>query len=263
VDRNIPMKDRETQVILIRKFEAKHATAAIRYFVAASEKFIAEDWDGVALKTGKFVEAVTKALMIAGGKSVPQPRDFKAGNELRQLEQLDRALYSEIVRIVIPRACVFMYEVVNNRGGRHDAGVIDANAMDATALIPQMSWVLAEMVRYCSIGGDTDAAMSLIEKLTNKVYPFFEDIDGRKYVNIDGVGAADVALLLLYAVYPKRISRQDLIDSIKRHGPKASAASMAVHRLKKLVDDDDGQLKLRGLGRQKAEDLMKRLRQKS
>ncbi len=257
------MTDQDTSAILVTKFEAKHVTAALKYFVAASEKFIAEEWDGVALKTGKFVEAVTKALMIAGGKTVPQPRDFKAGNELRQLEHIDRSRYSEVIRIVIPRACIFMYEVVNNRGGRHDAGEIDANAMDATALIPQMSWVLAEMVRYCSVGNDADAAMAQIEKLTNKIYPFFEDIDGRKYVNIDRVGAPDVALLLLYAVYPKRISRQVLIDSIKRHGPKAAAANMAVHRLKKLVDEDNGQLKLRGLGRQKAEDLMKRLRQRN
>jgi hypothetical protein len=54
--------------------------------------------------------------------------------------------------------------------------------------------------------------------------------------------------------------RQHLVDAVTRHGSTASAASTAVHRLKNVVDDENGKWKLRGTGRQKAEDLLKRLR---
>lgn len=252
------MSDKQVKALLVQKFETRHIDACLKHFVAAREKYIAEDWDGVALKAGKFVEAVTKALMISCGKTVPTGRHFQAGRELRQLELL--STYPDVLRIVIPKACIFIYEVVNNRGGRHDATDIDANAMDATVVIPLISWVLAEMVRFCSAGGDINAAMTLIEELTKKLYPYFEDIDGRSYVNIDNLKASELALLLLYKSYPKRMVRQDLVDAVRRHGATASAANTAVHRLKNVVDDENGKWKLRGTGRQKAEDLLKGLR---
>jgi hypothetical protein len=256
------MTEQIAKAILTQKFEAKHVDACLKHFADANEKFALEEWDGVALKAGKFVEAVTKALMRAGGKNLPNARQFKAGNELRQLEQLPAALHSDIVRIVIPKACIFIYEIVNNRGGRHDAADINANEMDAKAVIPLASWVLAEMIRYCGAGHDTDAAMELIEGLSNKAFPDFENIDGRPYVNIEKLGATDLALLLLYVSYPRRISRRALVDATKRHGIKASAAEVAVHRQKDVVDDDNGEWKLRTTGRRKAEQLLRTLRSK-
>ncbi len=251
------MTNSEVRKLLAQKFVAKHVDACLVHFIAASEKFAGDDWDGVALKAGKFVEAVTKALVLYCGKSLPSnSRQFKAGNELRQLEQTN-GQYGDIVRIVIPKACTFVYEIVNNRGGRHDAGEIDANEMDAKVVLPMIQWILAELVRFSSLGGDTKTAMDLIEGVTNKVHPFFEKIDGRTYVNIDNLSAPDIGMFLLYKAYPRRVARRDLVDGIVRHGASSSAAAMAVSRLKKLVDDDNGNLKLRANGRQKSESLLK------
>jgi hypothetical protein len=252
------MSEKEVRKLLVQKFEARHVDASLKHYLAAQQKYIEKDWDGVALKAGKFVEAVAKALVLHRGKKLPaNARHFKAGVELKALESL--GTYPDVVRIVIPKGCLFVYEVVNNRGGRHDAGEIDANEMDATVIIPLMSWIVAEMVRFCSVGGETGAAMALIDELTNKIYPYFEKIDGRSYIDIDKVSAADIALLLLYEAHPKRLSRQVLVDLIERHGAKASAANVAVHRLKNVVDDSESGWKLRGLGRRRAEALLKKL----
>jgi len=255
------MSDKTVKSLLVQKFDAQHINACLKHFNAATDKYAIEEWDGVALKAGKFVEAVTKALMIYCKKTLPTGRGFKAGSELRQLEKVQSADAPDEIRIVIPKACIFIYEIVNNRGGRHDAGDIDANPMDATTIMPLMSWVVAEMVRLCSTLSDTDAAMSHIAALTSKKYPLFEEIDGRSYVNIDNLGAPDYALLLLYKAYPKRINRQNLIDSIVRHRVTKNAANIAVSRLK-CVDDDNGDLKLRGIGRAKADDLLNKLKSK-
>jgi len=254
------MSEKQAKALLIGKFEARHVDASLKHIVAATEKFIAEDWDGVALKAGKFVEAVTKALMVHCGKTVPtNARHFKAGVELKQLEQTNSTAFSDVVRILIPKACIFIYEIVNNRGGRHDAGEIDANEMDAKIVLPVLQWILAEMVRFASVGGDTTAAAALIDEITNKVYPYFEKIDGRTYVSVNGLGAPDVALLLLYEAYPKRITRKTLVDAVVRHGHKDGAASMAVSRLNTFVDEDNGNFKLRAPGRDKAAVLLKKL----
>lgn len=246
----------QVRAVLIQRFDARHVDAALKHFSAAVEKYVLEDSEGVLVRAGKFVEAVTKALMLHCGKTISNPRRFSAGSELRQLEQA-AASFSDVIRLVIPRACIFAYDVTSNRGGRHDAHDIDANVMDASVVMPIMSWVLAEMVRFSSGNSDTDAATALIEELTNKTYPYFEEIDGRPYVNIDGLKPGEVALLLLYSSYPKRISRQTLVDLVRRHGHTDSAATTAVHRLKNLVDDQDGDWKLRGIGRQRGEALLK------
>lgn len=239
--------------LLTDEFEARHIDAALAHFSAVIEKFVAEDWDGVALKAGKFVEAVTKALSRHCGRIPATGRKFKAGTELRALEQTDSTKYSEIVRLVVPKVCLAIYEIVNNRGGRHDADEIDANEMDAKVIVPQVQWTLAELVRFASAGNDTASAESMIEEFTNKAYPLFEKVGTHTYVDTHGLTAPDVTLLLLYEAYPNGIERHELIDAIVRHGHKRAAASMAVQRLKTSYDDQNGELKLRGIGRRAAE----------
>jgi hypothetical protein len=247
--------------VLVQRFDARHVDAALKHYEDATQKYIEEDWDGVALKAGKFVEAVTKALVLYCGKTLPQnSRNFKAGVELRQLEQTNGS-YGDIVRIVIPKACIYIYEIVNNRGGRHDAGEIDANEFDAKAVIPMLQWILAELVRFSTVGGDIGEAAKLIDGVVNKIIPAFENVDGRTYVNFIGVSAPDVALLLLYKAYPKRLGKGDLITAVMRHKHSKPAATMAVSRLGKVVDETDSGLKLRLPGRKRAEDRLKKLKE--
>lgn len=247
---------REVKAILTPAFPAKHVDSLLKYFLEGAKKYRSSDWEGVGVKAGKFVEAAAKCLMVYCGQSVPAARRFKAGVALKNLESINSS-YSEVVRIVIPKSCLFLYEIASNRGGRHDADDDDANEMDAKAVIPLMSWVVAEMVRFSNAGATTPADIStLIESLSEKIYPSFEEIDGRPYINLDRLSAPEIGLLLLYFKYPNRIDRQALIDAIRRHGPKKNVADVAVHRLKSLVDDDSGAWKLRGLGRQKAETFL-------
>jgi len=241
--------------LLVTKFDSRHIESSLKHYSSAVEKFALRDWDGVEFKAGKFVESITKALMVLCSKPIGAARKFRAGNELRQLE--GATAFPDVVRIVIPKACIFVYEIVNNRGGRHDAHDIDANEMDTNTIVPIISWVLAEMVRFCSTDADTATAAALIEELTNKTYPYFETVDGRSYVNIRDLRGGEIALLLLYFLYPERLGRQELVDAVARHGVDPAAAKTAVHRLKHLVDDDSGAWKLRGIGRQEADQLLK------
>jgi len=96
-------------------------------------------------------------------------------------------------------------------------------------------------------------AAEVVDGLMEKRYPDIEEIDGRIYVNREGLSATEIALLVLERKYPSRFGRDELIDTICRHDVRRSAAQVAVMRIKKFTDDDgQGNLKLRGNGRQKA-----------
>jgi hypothetical protein len=114
---------------------------------------------------------------------------------------------SDSLRLTIPRACRFIYEIASNRGARHDADEVAANEMDANAVTALCSWVLAEMVSHSQRGMDLAEAKAAVDGLMKRKYPFMEQINGRVYVDIAN-SAREAALLILYGIFPKRMSEE-------------------------------------------------------
>lgn len=92
--------------------------------------------------------------------------------------------------------------------------------------------------------------------MTECKYPIFEDIHGRIYVDDKKFKSApECSLLILYKVYPKRISKDSLIDCLKRHGFRRSAVKF--DRLMPYIDvDEDDDILLRATGRRKVKEIM-------
>jgi hypothetical protein len=129
--------------------------------------------------------------------------------------------------------------------------------MDATVALPVTSWILAEMIRFATKGSSTpEETFRITELLSEKKYPYFEDIDGRLYVNIRNLNPRELGLLLLNAHHPNRISRAELSLAIQRHGHKGNVVDVALTRLKNVVDDNEGFWKLRANGREEADRIL-------
>jgi HEPN domain-containing protein len=238
--------------LLTNTFKKTHVDAAVKHFNHMVEDFQKSDWEDSAAKGGKFIEAVLKALWVYAGEVVPKGKAFKAGSIIDQLA--NKATISDTIRQTIPRACRFAYEIASNRGARHDADEIDANEMDASAVLSCCSWILSEMVRFSQKALNLAQAKAVVDGLMKRRFPFSEEIDGRVYVN--GESAPDVALLILLHIYPGRMSADELIASVKRHDHSEANAKMAVRRIGKYIDRDaNGKLKLRATGLRKAESL--------
>jgi len=249
-------RERKIKAILEQKFEKFHVGSILKHFIAAKSKYQNGDWEGAIAKSSQFVEAVTKALVRSCGKTLPKTRHFRAGIFLRNLEQ-EPASVDDAVRIVIPKSCLFIYEIASNRGARHDPDEVNPNEIDATATDVSISWVLGEMIRFSSKRDKKpEEAQELVETLARKTFPIFENIDGRLYVNIEGLSAEKTAQLILYGLYPSRISEDSLRDLIRRHGFSFKNADMACRRIRPFCDVGKTGMKLRGLGRQKAEKVL-------
>jgi len=236
------------------KFAAKHADAAVRHFNRMVQDYQQREWEDANAKAGKFVEAVLKALWDKAGEAVPTGKAFKAGTIMDTIDK--RMALPEPLRLTIPRACRFAYDIASNRGARHDADEIEANEMDANAVLALCSWILAEMIRYSQKGMDLGEAKATVDGIVKRKYPFVEEIDGRVYVDI-ATSAREAALLILYAIYPKRMPEEELKEQVKRHGYKRANADMGVNRIRNVVDkDQNGNLRLRNVGIQQAEELI-------
>lgn len=240
--------------LLKDEFAAKHADAAIKHFQDAVEEFQRNNWDDTVAKGGKFIEAVCKALWLKVGETLPPAKNFKVGTVIDQLA--GKAAYPDTIRLTIPRACRWTYEVASNRGARHDADEIDPSEMDARTVMSMCAWILSEMVRFAQRGRDLAAASEIVVGLTQRQYPFAENIEGRIYAKV-GTSAPEVALVVLHSIYPSRMSRGDLVETLVRHPFKRANAEMAVTRIAKYVDDNgSGLLRLRNAGIQAVESLL-------
>lgn len=249
----------EVGQLLQAKFAAQHVRAALQHFQAMTSEFQQAHWERAILKGGKFVEAALKALQLHTGGTLPSSlRQFSAGTIMTALENLARGAADDTIRVTIPRACRFVYDVASNRGARHDPGEVDPNEMDARATVAVVAWILAEMLRYSQKGAlDQDSVRRLVDSLTQRKYPMVEEVDGRVYFHVDGASARDVAVLSLWHRHPGRMSRVELIVAVRRHHFSANNATLAVSRLRGLVDEDEnGRLRLLQPGLRLAEQLI-------
>jgi len=256
------MPDRTAEEMLRDKFVGtKHTDAAVTHFDRMVQDYHQSEWDDANAKAGKFVEAVLKALVCEAGGTPAAGKAFKAGGVLDTIDQ--KTVLADSLRLTIPRACRFVYEIASNRGARHDANEVEANEMDAKAVLALCSWILAEMISYSQKGMDLDEARRVVESLMKRRYPFMEDIEGRLYVDI-AKGAREAALLILYGIYPKRMAEDALVKQVIRHDYKRANAEIGVKRIRKFVDNDDnGNLRLRNAGVKKAEEFIEKAESKA
>ena len=249
------------KILLAKEFERQRINSVLKHFSSCVQKFQEGDWEGSIFKAGKFVEAVVKSLWLYSGNLLPtRQRLFKAGACAQKIIRLPSAtLPEDELRIQIPRACIFIYDVSSNRGARHDSEKVNPNEMDATVIVPMCSWILAELIRLSAKNSlDIDEAKRIVDSLMGRRYPIFEEVEGRIHVDHTKFkGATECSLLILYKIYPKRIDRKVLMASVCRHGFKKTAFKLG--RLMPYIDiDDSKRILLRATGRRRVEQILSR-----
>jgi len=244
--------------LLQDKFPKRHVQSMLEHYRVLAEEFQKANWEASTLRGGKFIEATLKALWAHVGNPIPKSKDFKVDGTIRGLEQVQAALAGDSIRLTIPRACRFVYEIASNRGARHDPDEVDPNSMDCTVVVATCSWILGEMLRYSQKGAlDLTATATAVAALNERRFPFMERVDGKVYFHLKDLSARDVALLTLWDAHPSRMSKTALIETAKRHGSSEANAKMGVSRVRRVADDDGrGNLRLLAPGIKEAEALI-------
>jgi len=162
----------------------------------AKRRFHLGDLRPQEVEGGRFSEAVFRVLQqLAGqrvtpiGKSLPSVDKLIVGFE-------NASGQPDSVRLHIPRTLRLIYDVRNKRDAAHLGDGIDPNLQDATLVIGNMDWVMAELVRlYHAVSADE--AQRIIVDLVTKEVPAVQEIDGQPVILAD-LKPRDQAMLMLY-----------------------------------------------------------------
>ena len=117
------------------------------------------------------------------------------------LLQYEQASGDESYRILIPRVLRAIYGVRNKRGVGH-LGLISPNEMDATLILYNVKWVVAEILRLES-GLSPAETQAATEQVVEREIPLLWKEGSVVRVSRKGVPAREQVLLLLYDKSPQ------------------------------------------------------------
>lgn len=168
----------------------------VEAFAEAKRRFYRDDLRPTEIEGARFSEAAFRVLEWATTRTyTPLGKDLpKVPTLMGRLEQATTA--PDSVRFHMPRALRLIYDVRNKRDVAHLADGIDPNQQDATMVVRNMEWVLAELVRlYHNVSAKV--AHGIIVDLVSKDVPLIQEFDGFPRV-LKQLRASDHFLVLLY-----------------------------------------------------------------
>ena len=173
-------------------------------------------YEAAGLAAGKFCEVGIRLLQHAVTKS-STPFGTKIENfadEVRKLVASPAGSAVESVRVVIPRALLFMYTVRSKRGIGHMGGDVEANQIDSATLGRLADWTVCELIRVYH-GLSLEEAQEIVDSLTTRSLPDIWEVGGRKRVLREDLSASQQVLLLLYSTPKFFVFAEDLCDWVE------------------------------------------------
>ena len=164
----------DIQKVLTTAYPAELVDSMLTSYEDALAEYKKEHWQYFGNEIGQFVEVARRMIEYQLDNSyTPLADKLSNFNEriLTAWENYD-SKFSEVYRIVIPRCLYSMYCLRNKRGMIHKSH-IDPNRMDATILLSNTKWVLAELFRQVSTMSfeETEAVInSIMVKETSIVW---------------------------------------------------------------------------------------------
>ena len=181
-----------------------------------SEAQYSTDWDTSGLSAGKFCEASLRFLQQhLTGASTPFGRNIpNFADECRKLVTLPAAAGPETLRVIVPRALVFLYTLRGKRGIGHVGGDVEANQIDAATLVRVCDWVVCEFVRVFH-GLSLEEAQAIVDALAQRTIPDVWEVAGKKRVLRTDLSYKDKSLLLLYSASESGVLLEDLFGWVE------------------------------------------------
>lgn len=238
--------------------EATYPKELVDSLLTSYENALAEykkgHWQYFGNEIGQFTEVARRVIEYQlDGKYTPLTEKLSIFSE-KVLTSLEghSATISEVYRVLIPRTLYAMYCLRNKRGMIHKSN-INPNKMDATVLLGNTKWILAELFRLASTlpFEETEAAIdSIMCRETSVIWD-----TGTSFRILDiKMPAKDKVLCLLYV--KDNQSESELRSSIEyKNISEFKKILKALHK-DKLIEYSEEKCMLSPVGVLRAESLL-------
>ena len=185
----------------------------IKTYSTIKNEALESQYDTIGHQAGKLAEVLVRVLqyMLNGNYT---PLSVSLGNfrtECHNIESTPKTAGPEGLRIVMPRALLYLYTLRNKRDFGHTGGEVDANEIDALTAVRIADWCISELVRVSQNIPIEDAQL-LCDSIAERRLPAVWNVLGRKRVLDTSLSYRDQVLLLLYSDVEKGVLIEDLFD---------------------------------------------------
>jgi hypothetical protein len=217
----------------------------IKPFLEVKKRLAEGNDETLGLAAGKFCEAVLRLLQheilktsIPFGQKIP---DLSV--ECRKLVESPKTAGSESLRVVMPRAIVFIYTLRNKRGIGHVGGDVDANRIDAMTMARTCDWIMCELIRI-NHNLSLEEAQDIVDSLAQRNMPDVWNVAGKKRVLRKGLTFKDQVLLLCYSDQETAVFAEDLFAWVEYSNQAVFKSKVlgALHKERLIEYDRDSEL---------------------
>jgi hypothetical protein len=188
----------------------------IKSYLDLRAAYSTSDYDAAGLRAGVFAEAVVRLLehQLTGnhtpfGTSLPNFADLCRG-----FERIDKAKGPESLRVIVPRALLYIYTLRNKRGIGHIGGDIEANQIDAATCLRTADWCVCELIRiYHKLS--LEDAQAILDAISVRQIPSIWSVGGKRRVLDRTLSYPDQVLLLLHGHEDPAVLSEDLAEWVE------------------------------------------------
>lgn len=215
--------------LALQNVDSKFRSKLIEQYLNVKRAIIEGRDEAVGMSAGKFCEVVLRFVQHeVHGTYTPFGQSMNNfANECRKLVEAQGSTLPEAIRVVMPRALVFIYTIRNKRGIGHVGGDVDANRIDAMTIARSCDWVTCELIRVFH-GLSLEEAQDIVDGLSIRTMPDVWEVAGKRRVLRNDLSAKQKVLLLSHQSTDRAILVEDLYDWIEY-------SNMAVFKSKVLT----------------------------
>ena len=249
------MTKSDIQTVLESVYPHELAESLLTNYENALREFKKGNWRYFGNEIGQFIEVSYRMIEFQlTANYTPIANKLPNFNE-RVLTTWENygSTYDEVYRIIIPRCLYAMYCIRNKRGMIHK-NHIDPNKMDATILLNDTKWILAEFFRLSSTLSFEETE-SIIDSIMCKENSLIWDTGSVLRVLDTKMSTADKVLSLLYV----KDSQTDLElqKSVEYKNFTEFKRLLRTLHTKRLIEYDVPNCIISPLGIQRAEEILK------
>jgi hypothetical protein len=200
----------------LKNLPSEFRDGLIETYLELKRKNSESQYDYAGISAGKFCEVLIRMLQseITGTYTAFGDSIGNMADECRKLVNSPKTAAIESLRVIIPRALIFLYTIRNKRGIGHIGGDVDANKIDLTAIVVTADWIICELIRIYH-GLSLEEAQDLVDGISFKSIPAIWEIAGKKRVLKQGLSSQHQVLLLLYSTTDVTVLSEDLCNWIE------------------------------------------------